>query len=197
LSRRFFNSCSFEKVKARLTAGIRLNTDPSPSGDPVRPSRPSTFWETTLTPSFSLSAPAKAPYDFLDQVTSFRARIGDQLLLLAVIQLLRHGKRLVSGPTSTLTTDLLQRWEVLTPGRKSPKKRQRLAHWPRCSMRCRPRANYPQTFRENLRAAYTLTRAGTFGPQPDQTQSESGNGDSVGPLMFDSLTNSLRAFSLR
>src|ERR1700730_16799069 len=39
------------------------------------------------------------------QVTGFRARIGDQLLAVAVIQLLRHRKRLVGRPTPTLAVE--------------------------------------------------------------------------------------------
>src|SRR6202045_2349539 len=46
------------------------------------------------------------------QVTGFRARIGDQLLAVAVIQLLRHRKSLVGRPAPTLATGLLQRGEV-------------------------------------------------------------------------------------
>jgi hypothetical protein len=46
------------------------------------------------------------------QVPGFRARIGDQLLAVAVIQLLRHRKRLVGRPAPTLATGLLQRGEI-------------------------------------------------------------------------------------
>jgi hypothetical protein len=44
------------------------------------------------------------------QVTGFRARIGDHLLAVAVIQLLRHQKRLVRGPAPTLAAGFLQGW---------------------------------------------------------------------------------------
>jgi len=46
------------------------------------------------------------------QVTGFRARIGDQFLAVAVIQLLRHGELLVGGPSPTLAAGLLQRREI-------------------------------------------------------------------------------------
>jgi putative transposase len=40
-----------------------------------------------------------------DQVTGFRARVGDQLLAVAVIQLLRHRKRLVGRPTRAVEVE--------------------------------------------------------------------------------------------
>ena len=46
------------------------------------------------------------------EVTGFRARIGDQLLAVAVIQLLRHRQRLVGGPSPTLAAGLLQGGEI-------------------------------------------------------------------------------------
>jgi hypothetical protein len=50
------------------------------------------------------------------QVTGFRARIGDHLLAVAVIQLLRHRKRLVRGPAPTLAAGFLQGWEIRRGG---------------------------------------------------------------------------------
>src|ERR1700730_14374761 len=54
------------------------------------------------------------------QVPGFRARIGDQLLAVAVIQLLRHRKRLVGRPAPTLVTGLLQGWEIEEAWRRLP-----------------------------------------------------------------------------
>src|ERR1700730_12831284 len=54
------------------------------------------------------------------QVTGFRARIGDQLLAVAVIKLLRHRKRLVGRPAPTLATGLLQRGEIEEAWRPLP-----------------------------------------------------------------------------
>ena len=56
----------------------------------------------------------------LGQVTGFRARIGDQFLAVAVIKLLRHGKRLVGRPAPTLAAGLLQRGEIEEARRRLP-----------------------------------------------------------------------------
>src|SRR6202045_1418753 len=64
------------------------------------------------------------------QVTGFRAWIGDQLLAVAVIQLLRHQKRLVGRPTPTLATGLLQGGEIEKTRRRLPLFFNRDAEWP-------------------------------------------------------------------
>jgi hypothetical protein len=63
------------------------------------------------------------------QVTGFRARIGDHLLAVAVIQLLRHRKRLVRGPAPTLAAGLLQGWEIEETWRRLPLFFNRDAEW--------------------------------------------------------------------
>src|ERR1700751_4260704 len=59
-------------------------------------------------------------YQALRQIAYLCARIGDNLLALAVIQLLRYFERFVDCPAKARAAESLQRWQIMQLGWQLP-----------------------------------------------------------------------------